>query len=994
MPAVIRTIIRIGLSGILLYGATVSLVVVPALNGWLPILFKQQTGRELHLRDLTLNPFTLCLGIVGVRNDNPDGTPFFAFGRAVVDVSLRSLWHGLTLDELRLDDAQIDVRQTAADRFNFSDILDHQRARSTQQPAPAADTKSADTPALTIDRLQLTLQHVNVDAPFLATPLRTRIKAMRLQTQALTTVVDGDANALPPLAIGRVDYRVGHVRIELPREPQVFRTQLDDIRFGIDNFSTREQPAQPWTLQLCSEGGGTIGANGQLSLAQANAGGQLQIQQLSLNPAWRYLAPWLHLDAEGGNLSARAGFAANWREVLHYRIDNASAELADLRIQAHEDADSNATLRQLRVDGVKLDSATRQLQIGTAGIDGLHLHSWNRGEQIGLLDMLRTEFPPSPPSNEAPWQVQLDQFALDNSRVDWRTDAIDQEELALTPLRVTAKQVHWPAEKPAEFTLATTINEATTVAVQGNLVPVTLTGAIDGEIKGLPLAWGNRYVEHEVTARISRGTLDAQWQMTLAQGQPQTLRADGNIDDFQLLRTPNLSQLAAWQRLRWQQLAIDLTRQHLTVARVDLLKPQARFRINADGTNNFQELVLRNAAQTTSTQPARSSPPAETAARPWQIDVALIHLDNGELDFRDNSLPRPFRARIGEFTGDIRDLGSAENAVARIDLTGSVDGYAPVTLTGTASPLRARPAIDLALDFTNLDLATFTTYSGTYAGYAINRGLLTLQLAYQLDDNRLKGRNRIVINQLELGERVQSPKAMDLPLRLAIALLTDENGVMDLGVDVSGNLDDPQFSVKGIIWKALRNVIVKVVTSPFRLLASLVGAGDQDLGQIDFSPGSDAITPEARARLTTLTQALAKRPALQLRVIGHSDPATDTGALQQQELYERLDEAGVSAADITGETRAWRNAIGDMYEQAFPDRDTDEQTPQQLASAVRDAIVLGPNALAGLAAKRALAVKRVLVVELGIATDRVLIDAARESKDAVHKAQAELRVDS
>lgn len=924
--------------------AGVVLIATPTLNGLAPTLFKQQTGRDLHFGSITLNPFTLSIAINHVRIDNPDGTPFIALDILRANLSLTSLWRGLTLDDLTVGALQVQVTQTAPDRFNFSDILDY-RQRLSRTPTKPEQPNTL--PRFTLSHLQLDAKRIGFSAPNQTAPFATHIADMQLQ---------------------------------------------------LDNFSTLNSAAQPFALALRNESGGTVRISGKLSPASAQAEGELQIDKLSLLPAWRYLSPKLHFDLSSGSFSIATHFSAEWRDTLRYRAEVATASVQTLHLQSRENPATQLALDRLSLTQANLDSTSRRLSVGTTRIDGLSIHGENRDTKISLVDalntdLLRTEEPPTPAQ---PWQIQLDKFALDHSRINWRTNSVGanagaMETLAITPLQLNIEDLHWPDAKPAKIELAATINTDITVNAKGTVTPATRSGDLQGDIHNLPLSWANRYLEERVTATISNGTLDSQWQLQLRDGQPTHLGADGAIDQFQLLRLPARSQLMAWQRLDWQKLDVDLIQQNLRVERVDLHKPEARFRINADGTNNFQELVIPASTSLSKNAPSKDSPPS---LKPWQTQIAQIHLDAGQLDFRDNSLPRSFRARIGDFSGDIAGLSAAPDASARVDLRGTVDGYAPVTLTGTAAPMRAQPALNLALDFTNLDLATFTPYSGTYAGYAINRGLLTLQLAYTLENHRLKGRNRIVVSQLELGERVKSPKAIDLPLRLAIALLTDEHGVMDLGVDVAGDLDEPQFSVKGIIWKAFRNLIVKAVTSPFRILAGLAGSNHEDLDHIDFAHGRDDLNPAARARLVTVVEALNKRPALQLKVIGHSDPNADGSAMQQGILDDRLDDAGVSAEDSRAQNKKWQNAIADLYRRTFPERSLDANlSPEQQATAVRDQMPLGPNAMATLAARRALTVKRLLVVELGLSTERVLIDAATDKRDSAPKPEVELKVD-
>lgn len=1034
MPAAFaRKIIGLIATAYLLYLIAVALIMVPAANGLLPTLFQQQTGRTLQFRSITINPFTLSVTLNDVRNDNPDGTLFFAASELHADVSLRSLWHGLTLDELRVAGLQLHVAQTDTTRYNFSDIIDF-RQRHLPQTAPAPTTdNSADGSImpLTIQRAHIDTGAVSLRALHQPTPIVVNVDHLALDIDALTTrdtPTTTNTETLPPVALRRLQLTTARVDVELPGQQQPFKTHIADLQAGLELFSTRDPEAQPFTLALVDESGGSVSATGEFSLASAQSRGNVDIKRLSLLPATRYLADQLFADYNSGALSLDGSFAVDWKAPAaakkttpSYRVDLRRTEIANVSAHSRDDADTHARLGALVLQNTRIDSSSRNVQIDSATVDALQVRGWNREQRVSLLDMFRTNFVGSE-EQSAPWSLELKNFALgsssqDNSaqgqcRIDWRTDSIDQEKLSIAPLQLSASNLHWPAAQPAAIAATATINDNTQLTLKGSLVPATRTGTLDGELKGLPLTWGNRLLAQQLTAQISRGTLDTQFAATLDQGTPTQIRAQGAIADFQLLRNSNKAQVAAWQRLRWQELNVDIPQQRVQIKQIDFDKPEMRFRINPDGTTNLQELAITKpaekiarAAEPSTERSSERSPQrtpqltpqkvaADTPAQPWRTDVDRIHIQGGTLDFRDNSLPRPFRALIGDFTGDITGLSSAPEKFARVDLQGSVDGYAPVALTGTIAPLRTQPALDLALDFTNLDLATLTAYSGTYAGYAINRGLLTLQLNYKLEDHRLQGQNRIVITQLELGEKVASPKAVDLPLRLAIALLTDENGVIDLGVGVEGDLDNPEFSVRGIIWKALRNVIVKAVTSPFRLLASLAGGGEEELGVVDFDAGTDHITPASRERLGTLVQALAKRPTLQVRVIGHADAVADATEMKQGKLDYFLEQAGASDEDRQARNSNWAKAVTKLYKETFPDNKVGEQTPDQLAIALRDNMTLGADAMDFIAARRALAVKRALVVELGLATDRVLIDSAPANKSGSNRTQAELKLDT
>src|SRR5690606_18345189 len=262
--------------------------------------------------------------------------------------------------------------------------------------------------------------------------------------------------------------------------------------------------------------------------------------------------------------------------------------------------------------------------------------------------------------------------------------------------------------------------------------------------------------------------------------------------------------------------------------------------------------------------------------------------------------------------------------------------------------------------------------SGTYAGYKIDSGRLSVQLVYTLEDGLIRGTNHIVVNQLQLGEQISGPKVRDLPLRFAIYLLTDANGVMDLGVDVTGSVDDPDFSVGSIIWKAFRNLIVKTAASPFRALANLVGGADRDnLDRVSFAPGSDVIAAGESHKLKQLTAALNQKPALKLSIRGHISPSQDIEALRDAALSQQLiAEGDIAGADIQQQSAAWQEAVKDLFRERFPERKSEPLQTMQMNDAMRDNIELPSSALLDLATRRGLALKQALIVEHCLAADR------------------------
>ena len=397
-----------------------------------------------------------------------------------------------------------------------------------------------------------------------------------------------------------------------------------------------------------------------------------------------------------------------------------------------------------------------------------------------------------------------------------------------------------------------------------------------------------------------------------------------------------------------------------------------RIHINEDGSINAQNLWKQEVGDQ-----AQEVTEDLSEGEAWSVSLPLISISDSDIDFMDESLPIHFRTVVGDINGHIKGISSAQGATTEVDIKGAVDGYAPVTLAGTAQPLRSPPAIDLNLTFAGVDMALLSPYSGTYAGYAIERGVLNLDLKYAMEDNRLKGNNKILIDQMKLGEQVESEKAVDLPLELALALLTDSKGVIDMEIPVSGNVDDPQFSVGSVVMGALVNLITKAVTSPFTLLASLVDS-EEDLQRVNFKSGSAELETPSREQLDKLNSALEQRPELNLVIAGRLQLETDRERLQKNLLQAELLADGLPEAELSSKGPQWEQAIATRYQSVAPGETTLTAGEQYLKLA--QAMPLPDESLLELAAARAVAVKAYLVNEAGLNPDRAAI--AKPNLDA------------
>jgi len=363
------------------------------------------------------------------------------------------------------------------------------------------------------------------------------------------------------------------------------------------------------------------------------------------------------------------------------------------------------------------------------------------------------------------------------------------------------------------------------------------------------------------------------------------------------LRTVDRSRqdFVTWDRLSMEGIQYRSQPAALRIRRIVAVKPYARVIVAADRSLNLREALSSGQAQTHSISRTSSSPPATAAAHPASagasstlpVSIGRIQISNASARYTDLWIEPHFTLAIQDLSGDISGMSSAPGSRARIQLEGKVDRYAPITISGELNLLAAQLYTDLKMSFQGVELTTATPYSAHFAGYKIEKGKISADITYHIDAGRLTANHHIVIDQLQLGDKVESPDAVKLPLKLAVALLRDRNGVIDLGLPITGSLSDPQFRLGPLIWKVVVNVLEKAVTAPFELLGKLFGAGPE-IKFIDFDAGSSSLDDSDRQRLASVVKALQARPSLELDVPSAYTPELDRPALGAQLLQSKL----------------------------------------------------------------------------------------------------------
>ncbi|TAN53961.1 MAG: DUF748 domain-containing protein [Methylococcaceae bacterium] len=565
--------------------------------------------------------------------------------------------------------------------------------------------------------------------------------------------------------------------------------------------------------------------------------------------------------------------------------------------------------------------------------------------------------------------------------------------------------------------------------------------ALDIQAGQIDLTGLNGYLQSIARLKLVRGELDLAGRLEYQSQAGPSLRFNGEatVRDWTLNRRDDDVAMLKWRRLDVKGLRLAYPDVAVHVGEIIADQPYARIAIEADQSFNWSNLSVANAQLTPALTPEAHSPSALTpaqssrailpgpprasansgslsdsaprrlllpadlsrgeseargrgnkvaAALPINIDVLRIR--DGVADFADHTLQPDFSTTIYHLEGAIKNLSSIRRTHADLLLEGLVDQYAPVRVQGQLNPFRAGAYSDIEMSFHNMDLTRLSPYSGKFAGYRIDKGKLSLDLHYHLEQRQLKAENQFTMDHLTLGERVVSKNATALPIGLAIALLRDASGKIDIHLPISGNLDDPQFSLRDLYAQAFTGLITKLVTSPFTVLGNLLEGDAEEYGRVAFTPGEATLSPYQAEKLTKLAEALQQRSGLTLEIRGMADPERDRPALTEARLQAQLrhlwqDEQRAQGKQPSADGMALPLAEADyrrLLLAQYTESGLGATKDQELAHrALLDKFAVDDRELRVLAQQRAERIREFLIKNGGVAEPRVyLLDVEVEAR--------------
>jgi len=663
-----------------------------------------------------------------------------------------------------------------------------------------------------------------------------------------------------------------------------------------------------------SDAGEIFRNTGALSMAPLSLEGEVAITGLPLRRYEPFYRELLKFDVDDGVLDLKTRYRVTTGANANTTLSGLSAELAHPQLTRRGEKKPFFQARSVALAETAVDLAKRDAAVGElTSAGGVLAVARDKDGNADVTDLLaqtprRTPAPASP----TPWKFGVGRLALDGYTVKVDDRAPDRRaRYALTKLNLELRNLS--TERGTKATLATRfgVDGRGVASAKGPVGLNPIFADLSVDVKKIDLVPLQAYVLPSVRLSLARGALTGAGRLAFGEGAngKAKLVYTGNALVAGLLAVDDATKLDffKWETFSLRGMRAGFNPVFLEVSNLDISGLGCDLTIEADGTTNLSKVVGKPAppgeveeepepasASATVAAAPPAPPPASAPAAPAAAEVTPIRIDtltlrNGRIGLADHFIQPNYAATLTDVTGRMTGLSSKAGTVAQLDLRGSLANHSPLTVTGSVNPLAAAAFADVRASFRDIDLPPFTPYSGKYAGYAIARGAITMEVSYKLQNRKLSAQNRFLVDHFEFGDKIESPTATRLPVKLAVSLLKDRNGVIDVDLPIEGSLDDPKFRIGKIIWKLIGNLVVKAATAPFALIGQLFGGGGgADLSSVDFADGSAALDDAAKKKLDALAKAMENRPGLTLEATGRFSEDQDPPGLRRLRFERKL----------------------------------------------------------------------------------------------------------
>ena len=805
-----------------------------------------------------------------------------------------------------------------------------------------------------------------------------------------------------------------------------YKTRLDNVEVDVKELTNEPEKKATITLSFESDKKERISHTGELQLTPLLLTGKVEIAALQLGGLRPYYEDAFVGEIREGTLDLGTAYSVdqqNGRTAI--KLSALEASIHNLRLNEPGKRDEISRLPLFAIKNTTVDLESRSISIGR--IEGQNGNAFVQRNADGTLNVNRlvksapAEAKPAQPakSEAAPWKFEVGQIALERFKMGFEDlGRPSPAKINLSELSLRAEKLSNAKNQRGKITFQTRINEKGVLRLVGSAGANPVRGDFAVESRDVEVLPFQPYLEDQVNFLLTGGRLGAKGKLTFDASAPGPLKLtyDGSAQaaDLAAVEKATSDDLLKLKLLTLDSIEFALEPMRLRIGDIALADFYSRIIIGSDGKINLQNLAAKkDGADSAPAEAKPAASPAEAAPAPTSpekpVTIGKITLRSGQINFSDFFIKPNYSANLTSVEGTISEL--KPEAPGDINLVAKLDNAAPVDINGKINPLSKDLYLDIVANARDIELSPFSPYAGKYVGYGIEKGKLSFNVKYKVENRKLDAQNQIILNQLTFGEKIESPTATKLPVLLAVALLKDRNGVIDVNLPISGSLDDPQFSVGGIILKLILNIITKAVTAPFALLGSLFGGGGgEELSFVEFDYGRAALTPAAEAKIKTLATAMNNRPALKLEISPRVDPVNDLEGLKKASIERKVKaqkfkelarrgEAPPSVDDVQVASGEYERYLKAAYgAESFPKPRNVIGLAKDLPVPEMEALMLkytqvGDDDLRDLANRRAQIVRDRILASGQITSDRVFIVASKTESGADKTKARSSRVD-
>jgi len=844
---------------------------------------RDNLGVELTLQKVSVNPFVLSLQIDGLELDEPSGEPFLTVERIFINFQLSSLFRwALTFREFHIESPKVRLARDGDGDLNVGFLA--------QQPAEPADTEAAEESG----------------------PPRLLIQDFAI----VDSVVDWND--------------------DVPPEP--VDTSFGPIDIGISELNTLPDRSGLQDVVITTESQGTLSWSGSLQLNPLRSEGSASIKGSHFPLASAYLKHEIGFDVDEGSVDVELDYGVDTRPdgVLTASVSNLEMSVSDLAVrtfnealgQTGEDRDV-LTLPLVRLWGGEFQWPEKTVSASGFSIDDGVISLYRDAD--GVLNVLPAETakdevepepePGTPDSDD--WQLSLSEFSINRLALTMQDDSIEPAaNVGWRSLDIEVRDISNEPGAAFPTTLKLEALDSGSISLGGRFT-VLPNPSFDFNlvVDALEFGTADPYVKELVDVHLESGALNVEAELHSSTDEPFRVAGDFEIVDFLITESDQDARLGSWDSLLAENLLYSTANSALEISELRFTKPYGDILIAEDGSINLGRVRKGDGADTEAgDEEAKTEPVSDEPGT--SVTIGRVVVSDAAADFADLSLPLPFKAQIAALNGEISTIATTSSEPSTVKMEGKVDEFGQVQISGTVTPLDPAANTDVKVAFENVDMPKFSAYSIPFAGQEIASGRLDLDLGYTISEGALVGENRVVLRDFELGDKIEHPGAMSLPLGLAVALLKDPDGKIDLDVPVRGDLNDPEFKYGTVVRKALVNLLTKIVTSPFALLGKLVGAESDELEYLAFEPGRADLSPPEMEKAGKIAEALKLRPQLGLQIGGVYAPEADSAALKADMADRAIEERIAAAKDdeaMYAEQR--REAVEELLAESLAEAD-------------------------------------------------------------------------